>query len=147
MKAATPVPLQKSGMTRLEVAVVIGALGVVVLGLIYAAMLWKRGADRSATLMHIRDCQQVMRSHAFRYKLSTGDPFGRAELEQHIGFPQDIQTLEGKIRFAPGTKVTVVTHPAIALTGEHLWLKVDAPATRGYVGRYGFDRIADTTGW
>jgi len=137
-----------SGMTRLELVVVICALGTVVRGFFYAAMVWKRGSDRSATILNIRNCQQAMRGHQGMKQLDEGDPFTVRDLERYMKFPPNIRVLEGEIAFDPGAeKVTRSPYPGPAVNSDHLWLKVDAPRTRDYIGRYGFKDISEFADW
>ena len=138
MKIHPPAPRLKPGLTRPELISMISVIGMVTLGLIYGAMLWKRGADRSQTILHIRNCQQAMRGHAGMRNLEIGKPFTRRDLEFFMTFPEDIWVPGGKIEFTPETVITPV--------GE-LWLQVKAPHTEGYIGRYGFDNAADFDDW
>ncbi|MEO5716342.1 MAG: type II secretion system protein [Luteolibacter sp.] len=54
-------PKRKSGMTILELTVVILVLLALISILFVGATAWKKGADRAANLMNIRNCQQAMR--------------------------------------------------------------------------------------
>ncbi len=135
-----------SGMSKTEVLMIIFSMIIVVCALVVAAAWWKRGVDRSATIMHIRNCQQAMRGHQGMYNLYYGEPFTRKDIERYLKFPEDIHTLQGPIRFTAGTKVCPMSADP-AVNDDHLWLKVDAPGTEGYVGRYGFESIEDSTGW
>lgn len=64
----------RSGMTLLELTVII----LVILSLIGILMVgvsaWKRGADRSANILNIRNVQQSVRAHANVTGLDIGDP-------------------------------------------------------------------------
>ena len=135
-------------MSRGDVVMVIIGIMVVIAGLFFAARLWKRGADRSAVILNIRNCQQAMRGHSGMKQLSIGDSFTREDLEEYMTFPRDRPVPEGVIRYSPGTEVTPVREYLVTGDpGDHLWLKLDAPLTENYVGRYGFERIRDSKNW
>jgi hypothetical protein len=139
----------QSGMTRSQTVGVLCAFGA--LGFIWVAVLfggkWKAGSDRSATIMNIRNCQQAMRGHQCMNSACPGDPFTRKDLEEYMAFPADIKVWGGLIDFEPSEVVKGEPAQPVALNGDHLWLQVSAPETNGYVGKYGFKDIADTTGW
>ena len=125
---------------------IIFSMTILVCLLVVAAAWWKRGSDRSATIMHMRNCQQAMRGHQGMNCMAPGDPFTRRDLLGYLKFPNDIFLLEGRIAFTAGTNICPESaNPAV--NDDHLWLKVDAPGTKGHVGRYGFKNIGETTGW
>ncbi len=142
----SPPKRHPSGMSKTEVLMIIFSMIIVVCVLGVAATWWKRGSDRTATIMHIRNCQQVMRSHQGMYEINPGEPFTRKELELWLKFPETIHTFSGPIVFTPGTKMCPMSADP-AVNDDHLWLKVDAPGTEGHVGRYGFKSIEDSTHW
>ncbi|MCW1915127.1 hypothetical protein OJ996_16190 [Luteolibacter sp. GHJ8] len=53
-----------SGMTLLELTVVILVLLSLISILFVGARAWKKGSDRSANIMNIRNAQQAVRGHA-----------------------------------------------------------------------------------
>ena len=53
----------KSGMTLLELTVVILVLLSLISILFIGARAWKKGSDRSANIMNIRNAQQALRGH------------------------------------------------------------------------------------
>jgi type II secretory pathway pseudopilin PulG len=53
-----------SGMTLLELTVVILVLLSLISILFVGARAWKKGSDRSANIMNLRNAQQAMRGHA-----------------------------------------------------------------------------------
>jgi hypothetical protein len=114
--------------------VVLGGTSVLFVG----ARAWKRGADRSAVILNIRNCQQAMRGHANMMQLNPGDAFTRKDLEEYMNFPADIPVSGGVIRFEAGDKVTPI--------GE-LWLKVSGPGMDGAVGTYGFGNKEEFEDW
>jgi type II secretory pathway pseudopilin PulG len=54
----------KSGMTLLELTVVILVLLSLISILFIGARAWKKGSDRAAPILQIRNCQQAVRSFA-----------------------------------------------------------------------------------
>jgi prepilin-type N-terminal cleavage/methylation domain-containing protein len=69
-------PLQsakrKSGMTLLELTVVILVLLSLISILFVGARAWKKGSDRSANIMNIRNIQQAVRGHQNMRNLAEG---------------------------------------------------------------------------
>jgi prepilin-type N-terminal cleavage/methylation domain-containing protein len=53
----------KSGMTLLELTVVILVLLSLISILFIGARAWKKGSDRSANIMNVRNAQQALRGH------------------------------------------------------------------------------------
>jgi len=137
----------KAGMSWVQVAVVIFSLLALLVLLGIGAYGWKKGSDRSATIINIRSCQQAMRGHEGMKNLRAGKPFTRHDLETYIPFPDNFSVLGGEIVFDPGEDKVTPWSAKPAVNGDHLWLKVAAPNTTDYVGDYGFKKIADTTGW
>lgn len=140
------VSIDEDGMhTRAEMPFAIDAdstVMMVALGststLFVGARAWKRGSDRSAVIMNIRNCQQAMRGHQNMHDLKTGDPFTRKDLEEYMNFPEDIKVSGGWIRFEAGDSITPV--------GE-LWLKVTGPGMNGAIGDYGFEDASAYENW
>ncbi len=62
-----------SGMTLLELTVVILVLLSLISILFIGARAWKKGSDRAASILTIRNCQQAVRSHANMSGLNPGD--------------------------------------------------------------------------
>ena len=59
----TPSVKSKSGMTLLELTVVILVLLSLISILFIGARAWKKGSDRSANILNIRNVQQAVRGH------------------------------------------------------------------------------------
>jgi len=72
MKLNTRNIARKSGMTLLELTVVILVLLSLISILFVGARAWKKGADRSANIMNIRNVQQAVRGHANMNGLADG---------------------------------------------------------------------------
>lgn len=147
MKAHQKIPhAPKSGMLITEVVVVIGSIGSVLVWLMVWAME-NRTTPREQTIMHVRNCQQAMRGQQNMMQLKAGDAFTRKDLEQFMMFPENIKVNAGVIKFGAGDEKIKPESGDPAVNGNHLWLQVEAPKTKDYVGKYGFNNIADTTGW
>jgi prepilin-type N-terminal cleavage/methylation domain-containing protein len=73
MKTASPQRSSaKSGMTLLELTVVIAVLLALTSVLFLGARAWKSGADRTACIMNIRNVQTAVRSYQNLYGYSAG---------------------------------------------------------------------------
>ena len=64
----------KSGMTLLELTVVILVLLSLISILFVGARAWKKGSDRAACILNIRNVQQAVRGHANMNNLAAGAP-------------------------------------------------------------------------
>ena len=62
----------KSGMTLLELTVVILVLLSLISILFIGARAWKKGSDRSANILNIRNVQQAVRGHANMHGILQG---------------------------------------------------------------------------
>jgi type II secretory pathway pseudopilin PulG len=65
----------KSGMTLLELTVVILVLLSLISVLFIGARAWKKGADRAACIIQIRSVQNAVRSWSNMYNKNPGDTF------------------------------------------------------------------------
>jgi len=63
---------RKSGMTLLELTVVILVLLSLISILFVGARAWKKGSDRAACILNIRNVQQAVRGHANMNNLAEG---------------------------------------------------------------------------
>lgn len=63
---------RKSGLTLLELTVVILVLLSLISILLIGARAWKKGSDRAACILNIRNVQQAARSHANMNELAIG---------------------------------------------------------------------------
>ncbi len=64
---------RKTGMTLLELTVVILVLLSLISILFIGARAWKKGSDRAANILNIRNVQQAVRAHANVRGLQTSD--------------------------------------------------------------------------
>jgi prepilin-type N-terminal cleavage/methylation domain-containing protein len=72
--------LNKKGMTLLELTVVILVLLALIAILFVGSRAWKRGADRAASVMMIRNVQQAVRSYANMNEKVPGGEVSPSEL-------------------------------------------------------------------
>lgn len=111
----------KSGMTLLELTVVILVLLSLISILFVGARAWKKGSDRSANIMNLRNSQQAMRGHQNTREIPAGtaESFTRTNLEDYMKFPKNIGL---------GTDTDGVGYTAgSAVTGTGvLWLQTTA---------------------
>lgn len=64
---------RKSGMTLLELTIVILVLMSLISILFIGAQAWKRGSDRAMCIMNVQTVQKAMRSYANLYGYGEGD--------------------------------------------------------------------------
>jgi prepilin-type N-terminal cleavage/methylation domain-containing protein len=137
----------KSGMTLLELTVVILVLLSLISILFIGARAWKKGSDRSANIMNIRNTQQAMRGHQNMKELKIADTFDRATLETYMKFPKDIGegTATDGVAYTPGATGITAQSANPAIDYSHIWLQTTAlgqPAAE-----YGQNAVTDATGW
>jgi type II secretory pathway pseudopilin PulG len=109
---------RKTGMTLLELTIVILVLLTLVSILFIGARAWKKGSDRAANIMNLRNCQQIMRGHQNMHELKVGDAFTQAMLLDYCKMPTPVAT----VTYTAGTAVTA--------TGT-LWLVASADGLEG----------------
>ncbi len=132
---------RKAGMTLLELTVVILVLLSLISILFVGARAWKKGSDRSANIMNIRNCQQAMRGQENMKSLDKGVAFLQADLEAFIKYPADIGTA------VTYTNLGVITPDSADPAADiaHLWLQ---PSAGGQpTAEYGHTAFTDITGW
>jgi prepilin-type N-terminal cleavage/methylation domain-containing protein len=71
---------RKSGMTLLELTVVILVLLSLISILFIGARAWKKGSDRAANILNIRNVQQAVRAHANVRALDIGATLASTEI-------------------------------------------------------------------
>ncbi len=104
---------RRAGMTLLELTVVILVLLSLISILFVGARAWKRGSDRSANIMNLRNCQQAMRGHQNMRGLSVGDDcdatiiFGPGG-DGVGGYLREPTAPNTEIEYSPGTVVTEI---------------------------------------
>ena len=70
----------KSGMTLIELTVVILVLLSLISILFVGARAWKKGSDRAGCIMNIRNVQQAVRSYQNMYNHDVGDLVAAGDL-------------------------------------------------------------------
>ena len=80
MKLNTRNMKRASGMTLLELTVVILVLLSLISILFIGARAWKKGSDRAGCIMNIRNVQQAVRSHANMQGLNVGETFTHTDV-------------------------------------------------------------------
>ena len=70
----------KSGMTLLELTVVILVLLSLISILFIGARAWKKGSDRAANVLNIRNVQQAVRAHANVRGLAEAAPLASTDI-------------------------------------------------------------------
>ena len=98
-------PNYSSGMTLLELTVVILVLLSLISILFVGATSWKKGSDRAANLMNIRNCQQAMRGHENVRLDRSINTFTNTELATYMKFPATLGGTNG-MSYTAGTVYT-----------------------------------------
>lgn len=131
---------RKSGMTLLELTVVILVLLSLIAILFVGARAWKQGSDRSANIMNVRNCQQAMRGHQNMRELEPGATFDEPILVTYMKYPRNIGN------FVTYSDIGEIMPPSAtpAVDANHLWL---VPSVAIDDATYGFNDVAETTGW
>jgi type II secretory pathway pseudopilin PulG len=141
MKTNTLNQKRKAGMTLLELTVVILVLLSLISILFVGARAWKKGSDRSANILNIRNTQQAMRGEENMKTLAVGADFTVAQLQQYMKMPT---APVAAVTYAP----TLVITPQSAATATdilHLWL---GPGGTGVpTAEYGHNTMAEISGW
>ena len=99
---------RKSGMTLLELTVVILVLLSLISILFIGARAWKKGSDRAANILNIRNVQQAVRAHANVRALALGATLADTDI---VGTGKYLNSVT-----APNTDITYTygsTVPAI----------------------------------
>ena len=112
------VKASKSGMTLLELTVVILVLLSLISILFIGARAWKRGSDRAASVLQIRNCQQAVRSFSNMNGLNPGDDAAAMALKV-VGFTDLPSEIFGTGNFIENTPIGA-NHPAGA-EADYVW--------------------------
>ena len=115
-----------SGMTLLELTVVILVLLSLISILFIGARAWKKGSDRSANILNIRNVQQAVRAHANTRGLGIGAAVASTDI---VGSGKYLNTVT-----APNTDITYAYGSDVPAMGT-LYLQAtytDATATADY---------------
>ncbi|RYD30882.1 MAG: hypothetical protein EOP87_15825 [Verrucomicrobiaceae bacterium] len=116
----TPTNKRKAGMTLLELTVVILVLLSLISILFIGARAWKKGSDRAASILQIRNVQQAVRSYANMNGKNPGDTSAIAKTD-----------IFGEGKFITNDPTaTTAKHPA----GSKFKYTIDAPTTVPEIG-------------
>lgn len=125
---------RKSGMTLLELTVVILVLLSLISILFIGARAWKKGSDRAANILNIRNVQQAVRAHANVRGIEIAEPL-----------------LNGVI-IGTGSYLETVPRPPAGLAA-YTYLDAVPAVSALYVTNhtlhadYGFNAATDYAGW
>ncbi len=113
---------RKSGMTLLELTVVILVLLSLIAILFVGARAWKKGSDRSANIMNIRNAQQAMRGHANMRELLEGDN----TVTEAVIYGANGDGIDGYLRkpVPPNSDIASYTGTGVVGAPGDLWLTV-----------------------
>ncbi len=142
----THIVKKAAGVTLLELTVVILVLLSLISILFVGARAWKRGADRSANMLNIRNTQQAMRGHQNMNQLEPGAVFALANLVTYMRFPAAVAggNANGGVDYVAGGLVTPPSATPAADTA-HIWI---VPSALGLpTAAYGHTALNDITGW
>ncbi len=128
MKSASPLRTRKpAGLTLLELTVVIAVLLALVTVTMVGARAWKRGSDRAACLINMRNIQSSVRAYQNLYGYNPGTiPYaenGTQSIADHLydkGYiPENLhEMLEGSRPCPGGGTYEVEKAEVFPLTGE-----------------------------
>lgn len=127
---------RKSGMTLLELTVVILVLLSLISILFIGARAWKKGSDRSANIMNIRNVQQAARGHENMYNLDPADPLPASSIVSADGTTGYLKT--------PNPPANL---PAYTYAGEVTAVGTLYTANNALVAEYGFQAATEYADW
>ena len=112
---------RKSGMTLLELTVVILVLLSLISILFIGARAWKRGSDRAGCILNIRNYQQAIRSYGNMNGLNPGDTIPASGTRNGVvigagRFMENAPICPGGGTYSGGDGTTVPTVGSVALT-------------------------------
>ncbi len=111
----------KAGMTLLELTVVILVLLSLISILFIGARAWKKGSDRAANILNIRNVQQAVRAHSNIRGMNAGDALASTEI---VGTGKYLNTVS-----APNTSITYTYGAAVPAVGTLYLIAAYADAT------------------
>ena len=106
---------RKAGMTLIELTVVILVLLSLIAILFVGANAWKKGSDRAACIMNIRNVQQAVRGHQNMANKTTTDTLNKTDIVDANGYLQTDPTCPtaGTAAYTWATNYPAVGTPAI----------------------------------
>ncbi len=99
---------RKSGMTLLELTVVILVLLSLISILFIGARAWKKGSDRAANILNIRNVQQAVRAHANVRGLLEGATLASTEIVAPGKYLNSVTSPNTDITYAYGSVVPAI---------------------------------------
>ena len=126
MKLNTRNMKRASGMTLLELTVVILVLLSLISILFIGARAWKRGSDRAGCIMNIRNVQQAVRSHANMQGINIAGTIVASDV---IGSGKFVERAPS----CPGSGVYDIAAPTIVPAVGTLYMTCGLSATEGHV--------------
>ncbi len=98
----------KSGMTLLELTVVILVLLSLISILFIGARAWKKGSDRAANILNIRNVQQAVRGHANVKALDIGASLASTDIIGSGKYVNSVNAPNTDISYTYGTVVPAI---------------------------------------
>jgi type II secretory pathway pseudopilin PulG len=146
----TQIANRKSGVTLLELTVVILVL-LTLIGILFVGVsAWRRGSDRTANLLILRSTQQAMRGFQNTTLAKSGDSFpatGTTGLLEYVNAPIAAPTLGGAYAYT-GTVTKYTTGPDPVTAPDNLYITGPAAAIPGATpATYTYDTAAAVEGW
>ena len=134
-----------NGMTLLELTVVILVLLSLISILFIGARAWKKGSDRSASILTIRNTQQAVRSFANLNGKNVGDAVAKSDI---FGAGKFVATDPTTINHPGGTGLTYsIPAPAVIPDTGVLYLTVTGTASDGETAAYYIPTLGTTADW
>ncbi len=99
---------RKSGMTLLELTVVILVLLSLISILFIGARAWKKGSDRAANILNIRNVQQAVRAHTNVRGMSIGDTLASTDIVGSGKYLNSVTAPNSDIGYTYGTAVPAI---------------------------------------
>lgn len=96
---------RKTGMTLLELTVVILVLLSLISILFIGARAWKKGSDRAANILNIRNVQQAVRAHANVRGLAISDSLASSEIVGSGKYLNSVSSPVSEVTYSYGSAV------------------------------------------
>lgn len=119
--------INPAGMTLLELTVIVLVLLSLITILFVGAQAWKRGADRSANILNIKNVQQAVRAHANVRGLEIGDSCPPSEIVGSGKYLESVTEPNSSITYTYALHVPWIGY----LYLQNAYATTDAQATYG----------------
>ncbi|MGJ8645162.1 MAG: prepilin-type N-terminal cleavage/methylation domain-containing protein [Luteolibacter sp.] len=139
----------KSGMTLLELTVVILVLLSLISILFIGARAWKKGSDRAASILQIRNVQQAVRSYSNMNNKNAGDTVAtlKADIFGAGKFIENDPTVAGGHPAGTGYVFAIATETLIPAIGVLYMQTGGTPPTGGEAITYYDPEAATVSDW